>query len=245
MFLLAIGFSFTDNKFLFFVLCFATLVEYYKEYMFGDKKDYSMQENIAAIKKVSFHMIFLSSICMCFIFLILFLISDINKYVIPIYIVFISFSCICFWYCKRKKNFIFSVTEWFINFVRTHFITWIFASCLLISQQNLYITNDLIQTLITIFVFFPPVVALLDKNNEFKNPIIRQTIFLIISLLFLILLKEMKIQNFSFSTKESNGITVIFMLIKLLITSCSYFWIIQISYLSIKSCISQDNNIIK
>lgn len=245
MFFLSIILSRTNNKFLLFLLGFAAMLEYYKEYMFGDKSDYTIKENIEAIKKFVFHLIVLSLVSVAFVFLILFFVTDINKYINYIYITFFTFFYLCFWYCIKKKNFIFSFMEWFVNFVKSHFIIWIFSSCLLISQQNLYITNDLIQTLITIFVFFPPVVALLDKNNEFKNPIIKQTIFLIISLLFLVLLKETKIQNFSFSTKESNGITVIFMLIKLLITSCSYFWIIQISYLSIKSCISQDNNIIK
>lgn len=111
-------------------------------------------------------------------------------------------------------------------------IYWNVISSFFISLYSIYLYQELIVNLLTIFTFLPPLISLLDKEKVYQNKIIRYTIFLIVNLLLVLILEKLTIPNFTFKL-EKNGLTIVLLsLTKLLCTSFSYFYMLQITYLS-------------
>lgn len=241
MFVLCIISFFYESKVLLMFLLLTTLVIYYRELEFGNLHSYTKEQTYIAIKRVAKEFFYFLFGSLAIVAIVVLLTTNLKNYLLPLYITFFVLFAISAHTIFNRRSIIIRFIEFLFNFFDTHFISWCILVSIIITKKNLYLYEDLIIILIPIFTFLPPVVSLIDKEGTFQKKLIKYSIFLIINLLFLIIFDKMNIQNFYFDANQGNLIPILLSLFKLLCTSFSYFFITQITYLSIKFCVTNPN----
>lgn len=231
MFILSIINFFLKNNILIIFLILVALFCQTREAFFGEKNEYNKQENYNTIKIIIKIFLFMISIIVLIVMGISFNI-DTQKYINWIYILYFIFFFIFCKFFYTQTNFINKFIKFIFELLDNNLIYWNIVTSFFISINNVYLYQDLIVNLLTIFTFLPPLISLLDKEQIYQNKIIRYTIFLIINLLLVLILEKLNIPNFTFKLEKNGLIIVLLSLTKLLCTSFSYFYMLQITYLS-------------
>lgn len=232
---------FYDIKILQIFIMLIVLVIYYREIEFGNLSSYTKEQTHVAIKRVVKEFFYLLFVTLVIIIAVILLTTNLKKYLVPLYITFFTIFAILAHTIFSRRNVIIRFIEFIFNFFDSHFIFFCLLASIIITKKNLYLYNDLIIILIPIFTFLPPVITLIDNEKPMQKKVVKYTIFLIISLLFIILLNRINVENFYFDMEQGKIIPIFLSLLKLLCTSISYFFIINTTYLSFKFCIKMPN----
>ncbi len=238
MMLMCIVAFYFDFKLLQFPIIIIVLIIYYREYMFGILSSYTKEQNYAAAKRAIRDFCIFIGFSTFLIILTLLFIANLKDYLIQIYIIFFLTFIILYKIISKRKIILIKFAEFvFIHFEK-NISYFCLISSIIIVKKNLYLYDNLIIILIPIFSFLPPVISIINKEITFQKKVINYCILLMINLLFITISDKIGIQNFYFDMEQGKILFIFLSLLKLLCTSFSYFFIIQVTYLSIRFCIS-------
>lgn len=235
-----ISFAF-DFKLLQIFVIITALVIYYREYMFGNLNSYTKEQNYAAIKRVvKGFCIFMGTFAFLIISVMLF-IANLKDYLIQVFFTFFLVFVVLYRVISKKKIAFIKFAEFVFVHSEKNISYFCLIASIIIVKKNLYLYDNLIIILIPIFSFLPPVISIINKDITFQKKVINYCILLMINLLFITISDKIGVQNFYFDMEQGKILFLLLSLLKLLCTSFSYFFIIQVTYLSIRFCIPSTN----
>lgn len=218
-----------------FVLLVSLFYYYQRELYKGKSKDF-------IVKKMCYHFFailisFFSILAFIYLLIESSTIKNYKNYHILILVIFIFIFLFFIKLIQKNKNSFFKIIGAFFIFLESHFVLFSLLFTFVIVGLKIHLSTSLVEVLIPIFTFIPPIIALIEKENPIHKTIIRYSIFLIANLLLIIVFNNMQIPDYTFQIIKEIPLIILFSLVKLLINSFVYFYIIQITYQSVNLCV--------